>query len=286
MLIGMVENSNSEYHAGDGVSVSDLKVLMEKSPLHLWAQKYDPNRQPQKQTEALMLGTAIHCAVLEPDEFPYRFAVMPEGINASSKIGRELIKELQDEGKTPLTQEQYLVVTNTSASARRNPVVKYLLDKGGISERSIYWRDPETGVLCKMRPDYMIEPCAEFPDGIMFDLKSAEDASPAGFAKGAYNYRYHQQADWYTSGFQQTYGTSKRPPFLFGAFEKLPPFAGKVYPASVRQIELGRILNRRGLLILAECQRTGIWPGYDTDLTPLDLPPWGDKELQTLQAAA
>lgn len=284
-MIGLIQNTNEEYHSGPGVSVGDLKLLDEKSPLHLWQRKFAPDRVVE-QTEVQMIGSAIHCALLEPDQFPYRYAVIPEGITRRSNIGRDLFRELAQEGKQALTQEQYDMVKSVADAASRLPVVRYLLSRGGASEQSIYWIDRETGVLCRMRPDYMIEPCAEFPNGLIFDAKSAEDASPEGFRKASYNYRYHQQAAWYQDGFKRTYGTAEPPPFLFGAFEKEPPFAGKVYPASANQIALGAQLNRRALLRYAECERTGVWPGYSNELTPLGLPPWGENELRSLQAPA
>lgn len=285
MELGIIANSNEEYHAGPGVSVSDLKVLLHQTPLHLWARKFDPARKPQTQTPAKLLGSAIHCATLEPDDFPYRYAVVPEGIDRRSKIGKEFYQELEAGGQSPLTAEQYAAVMSTSTSLRTHPIISYLLSLHGKVEQSMYWRDKATGVICRMRPDYMIEPCSQFPNGLILDLKSAEDASPVGFAKAAYNYAYHMQAAWYPDGFQQIFGTREAPAFIFGSAEKEAPFAAAVYSASAEQIRLGRYHNRRLLEQYAQCLAADQWPGFNQEASPLALPAWGAKELDELQAA-
>lgn len=67
-----------------------------------------------------------------------------------------------------------------------------LLLKGGKAELSIFWNHPEYGYLCKCRPDYLREDLK-----VIVDYKTCIDASPEGFGRAVYNFRYHNQAEWY-----------------------------------------------------------------------------------------
>lgn len=290
MQLGIVANSNAEYHKGPGISISGLKELA-VSPLHFWSKYLDPDREPQRPTEALILGTAIHCLILEPAAFRERFAVYD--LNRRSKIGREFLDEVEAEGRTPLTPEQMHIVQCSANSLMSHPVMRHLLNMGGIVEESLYWRetvvvDGRTGevveVVCKMRPDFRIDPCDAFPNGLMLDVKSAADASLHGFSRSSYDLLYHMQAAWYPDGYQRLFGTASPPPFLFAAVEKEKPFARRIYSASEKQILLGRRKNNQLLNLYARCVHTNKWPGYPESIDPLPLPPWGDKELQDLIA--
>ena len=55
---------NEEYHRCDGVSNSMLSD-MARSPAHFQAAR----RRQREETPAMAIGTAIHCAVLEPERF-------------------------------------------------------------------------------------------------------------------------------------------------------------------------------------------------------------------------
>lgn len=281
MKLGILDSPHDEYRAHSGVAVSDLKIAKEQSWLHLWHAKFNPDREPDEPTEAMMLGTAIHCASLEPDEFPYRYEIAPEGITRRSAIGKAFFEELAAEGKTALTSEQYDVVSGSAKSIRSQPFMRHVLALDCFIEKSMVWRDPQTGIVCKMRPDLYVEPCRTFPTGLIVDVKSAADASPAGFARSAYDLLYHMQAAWYVDGYKQLYGT--RPMFVFVAAEKEAPFASAPYLAGDIQITLGQIINRRLLDQYAVCLKENRWPGYHTKPALLELPPWGAKELQDLQ---
>ena len=270
----MRQISNDEYHAGKGLSASGLKLFM-ISPSHYWAAYLDPEREPRKTTNAMMIGTAIHTATLEPEDFPHSYAVVPDGIDRRSTDGKALFAEIEASGKTPLKQDECKTIQLAAASARAHPAIARILShKKGLVESSIYWSDQETGLLCKMRPDFHIPPCEEHPHGLIFDLKSAEDASVSGFQRAAYICGYHIQSPWYSDGFQAFYGTNEPPQFLFGAVEKGAPFAVAVYAASDIFMDYGRQRIAEALDAFVECQRLNKWPGYPEEILPLELPAW------------
>lgn len=166
---------------------------------------------------------------------------------------------------TPETWDQLHAMANAVHS---HPAAGSLLTGcPGEAEKSVYWNDATTGVLCRCRPDWWRD------DNVIVDLKTTEDASPEGFAKSMANYRYDVQAAYYLDGVQQA--TGKRPKaFVFIAVEKKPPYGVGVYVLDSDSLELGRAQYQHDLRIYAECVRTGEWPGYGDKIQTISLPAW------------
>ena len=70
----------STYRAAAGVNVSSLKELA-RSPLHYRYAKDNPNPT----TSAMSLGTAAHCATLEPERFAAEFVTWTGGRRAGKE---------------------------------------------------------------------------------------------------------------------------------------------------------------------------------------------------------
>lgn len=64
--------TNAEYHADPAISKSDLD-LINRSPSYY---KYVKGN-PRVQTAAMLLGSAVHKLVLEPEDFGEEYAVAP-----------------------------------------------------------------------------------------------------------------------------------------------------------------------------------------------------------------
>lgn len=263
---------NEEYHGGPGISKSGLDLIA-KSPLHYWAAYLDPMREPREETAAMRVGTAIHTAILEPDTFLDRYRIMPEGIDRRTKKGKEeyetLIAEAAAMGATLLSADDAKTALQVAKACHAHPLAAQLLG-AGAAEQSVYWVDDETGILCKCRPDWLLE---ANPNHAILDVKSTEDASPEGFMKSAYKYRYHVQAAWYLDGVEQATGM-KADSFMFLALEKKRPYAAAFYFADEAMIEAGRVEYREALRTYADCLAADKWPGYADRLVPLSLPRW------------
>jgi hypothetical protein len=276
-LIGVLEMSNEDHHAHPAIGSSGLK-LVRQSPLHYWAAYLDPDREKREATDAMKLGTAVHTCMLEPEKIPTAFGVVPEGIDKRSKDGKALFAEIEAGGRIAIKQAEFDRALKMAAAAHAHPVSRVLFGKcKARTETSIFWVDPETGVNCKIRPDIMVEPCAQFPNGLIADLKTTEDASPSEFGRSVWNWEMYLQAFLYPEGFMQTFGTKKPPQFLWLAQEKQPPYANKYYPCGQSLSAYGEAIVRDTLEIVAECQSTGIWPGYSTAVEPLIIPGWAEK---------
>lgn len=268
--------SNAEYHGGVGLSKSGLDVLS-RSPLHYWAKYLDPNREPTEPTAAMRLGTAIHTAVLEPDEFAHRHHVAPQ-VDRRTKDGKaaweEAVAAAEAAGAELISAADAEVCRRIAAQVREHPTARKVFATGE-AEMSCYWTDRETGVLCKCRPDWLSLP-------MVVDLKSTDDASRDGFMRSAWNWRYHVQAAWYMDGIEQATG-QRVDAFVFGAFEKSAPHACAFYFADQAMLEIGRAEYRRLLRIYADCLAADKWPGYDTAVTALTVPTWALKSANDNQ---
>lgn len=269
--------SNTAYHSGHGISKSGLDLIA-KSPLHYWAAYLDPNREPRTETPAMKLGTAIHTAILEPDAFADRYRVMPEGLDRRTKAGKEIYEALlldaETNDATLISAADQQTALQIATNVRRHPLARNIL-RDGKAEQSVFWTDAETGVLCKCRPDWLLDPN---PNPAILDVKSTTDASPDGFMKSAYTYRYHVQAAWYLDGLEAATGM-KPDSFMFLAIEKEPPFAVAFYYADEAMIAAGRAEYQRHLRTFAACAASDTWPGYPSKLLPLALPKWAQITL-------
>src|SRR3954467_1940672 len=74
---GVVRGMTGEaYRASGGLSYSGLKLLA-KSPAHYFAWTRD-ERRPTIERAGQLEGSLAHCLILEPAEYPFRYAVGPD----------------------------------------------------------------------------------------------------------------------------------------------------------------------------------------------------------------
>lgn len=259
--------TNDAYHAAPGYSKSHLDKIADCG-LAYWHHYLNPDREPDEDTPATLVGSACHTAVLEPDLLDSAYKVLPD-LDLRTKAGRaerDAFKAAHP-GAVILTVDQLATAKAVRDAVYRHPVAAKLF-RGGRAEQSFFAIDPETGELVKCRTDYF-RPEA----GMIVDLKSCDDASPAGFGKSVANYRYHLQPPWYQDVLEALYGEA--PPYwVFVAVEKVPPYKIGVYFPTLEDIALGRRQARRDFLRILECKRTGNWPDYGDKVQALQLPGW------------
>jgi hypothetical protein len=281
--LGLVECTNDQYHSGPGISKSHLDAIAGASPLHYWHKYVNPERERAEPSQALIMGSAIHAIVLEPDLFTGEYMTVPADAPkratkaqiAAKKPSPDAIAsiewwaafEKENAGRIILEDEDYQTCLKIRDAVYRHPVAAGLLT-GGTAEQSFYSIDKETGELMKCRTDYMHDSGA-----MIVDLKSTEDASPNGFGKSAANFRYPVQTAWYNGVLDSCFGEHPED-WVFLAVEKKPPFAVGVYFMEYDTIARAQIAARRDFLRIVEHKRSGVWPDYGYTPTPLTLPAW------------
>ena len=268
--------SNAEYHALDYVSKSHLD-LVDKSAFHYWDRYINPDRVIPEPTKQMIIGSAFHSLVLEPDVFETEFIVeavdAPKRPTATQRNAKKPSNQTLDaiafwesfdnkaKGKTILSLEDIERLTIMKQRIVEHPAASTILNLSGVAEQSYQWKDEKTGELCKSRPDFHTD------DGtLIVDLKTTSDASELGFQKSVHNFRYHVQAGFYLRSIKEAQQ------FVFIAVETKPPYLVAVYNASTDMINAGNRVADKNLETLANCRKSGKWLGYSEEITTLDLP--------------
>lgn len=264
---GLLSMPADQYHAHYAVGHSGLLRIM-RSPAHYT--EYISN--PPAPTPAMMFGTAFHTALLEPERFADTFVVTPK-FDRRTKEGKAAVEawEAGNAGKTPLTADQMVAIEKMVANIKSHTGAAKLL-ANGLAEMSGFWIDPETGIECKCRPDFLVMD-GQAVTGIV-DVKTCCDASAEGFARAIATLGYDMQAAFYQEGFEALAGRTV--PFYFIAVEKDAPHAVAAYKASDEVIEVGRSKYRAALQLLRWCKDNDRWPAYQPngEIETINLPRW------------
>lgn len=281
--VGFWPQSNEDYHRGPGYSKSDLD-LVARSLRHYWAAKRAPDRVPKKRTDAKLLGSAVHSAILEPDLFPAEYVAMPEDAPSrptarqvrAKKPSQETLDavawwrdfESANKGKELLTADQWSACIAMRDAVHAHPIARSVLT-GGMAEQSVHALDRATGLHIKCRMDYLRDGA-----GLIGDLKTTDDASSEAFGRHAADYRYHVQCGYYRRVMREAFGEAPKY-WAFVAVEKEPPYAIGVYYVDDATADLGARMAERDLLRLAEALQADQWPDYTpAQVAPLQLPGW------------
>ncbi|ECK7420719.1 exodeoxyribonuclease VIII [Salmonella enterica] len=258
---------NEAYHAGPGVSKSQLDDIADTPAIYLWRKNAPVDTE---KTKTLDTGTAFHCRILEPEEFRKRFIIAPE-FNRRTSAGKEEEKTFLEEcartGRTVLTAEEGRKIELMYQSVMALPLGQWLVESAGYAESSVYWEDPETGILCRCRPDKIIP---EFH--WIMDVKTTADIQR--FRTAYYDYRYHVQDAFYSDGYRAQFG--EIPTFVF-LVASTTAECGR-YPVEIFMMGedaklAGQREYRRNLQTLAECLNNDEWPAIKT----LSLPRWAKE---------
>lgn len=259
--------SNVEYHAGPGLGASHLRELL-RSPLHYITSV----NSEHKETPAMRLGTATHCAILEPERFEIEYVEAPV-IDRRTKDGKAIWSELEQSGRIVLSSDEYSKVTGMAKAIRGHELASKLIS-GGVCEQSVYWDQKvscldELEILCKGRPDY-VKPLNK--GYVIVDIKTTQDASMYEFQRKAYyKYCYHLQAAHYVRGFESVTG-EKVIAFMYIAVESEPPYAISVFKAEDDYMKAGEQKTLELYELYAKCMAKDEWPSYSTGIQALRLP--------------
>ena len=274
------------------ISKSGLDKI-NKSPNQYYQYYLGPHAalfREKKKTKALLIGEVFHCALMEPHLFFKRYIVGNGNIDKRTKEGKALYyKYVQaGKGKKYIDLNVYNTALAMRAAVYNHPIANKLF-KRGTAEKIHTFVDPETGIKCKIKPDW------ETPERYLVDLKSALDASCdfsndeteyndfgqiipqiengfpvtnkkySGFPKSVFNYRYDVQDAFYSDGYGIATG-QKAEAFIFVAVEKEPPFEVSLYVLSDDIKAGGRAAYKRNLATLKQCRETNNYPGYPTKI--------------------
>lgn len=244
---------NPVYHSGPGVSKSQLDDVAISPAVLLWRKNAPVDTEKLK---ALDMGSALHCLLLEPDEFNKRFIIAPEfnrRTNAGKAEEAEFLEACANTGKTVMDAEQGRKLSLMRDSAMAHPGAKFLLEGEGRCEASIYWNDQETGELCRIRPDKFLT-----TSPLIIDVKKVADMSR--FSRHIEEFRYHVQAAMYCEGFKAHF--SEVPKFAFLAVSETIDcgrYPVRLFVPDDNDIDEGFQSFRRDLTTYHQCRTSNNW---------------------------
>lgn len=251
------------YFAEDRINCSGLKLIA-RTPAHFKYYKEHLNEKPP--TPSMILGTAVHCAVLEPDTFKDRYAIAP-ACDKRTKEGKAIWAYLVASKKLILSASDYELVEGMSQSVLKHETASKLLEKGD-PEVTIF-TDIE-GIPAKARLDW-------YRNGIILDLKTTVAADPDSFSKSCANFGYSLQCAWYLDCCDAA-GLEAHS-MIFITVENSAPYPVAIYEFDDVSIEYGRDHYRAALNKYRECIALDDWPGFPSDITTISLPPWTLRNL-------
>ena len=265
--------SNAEYRKKEGISASDLKLMMKS--MAKW--KYAQDHPEDNDSEAFLFGRAYHKLMLEPDDFDNEFIVSPK-FDRRTKEGKAAYEEFlkKAEGKDVINEETYQKLLEMQIALYNTPFVKLLIK--GEHEKSFFWEDEKTGIPCKCRPDSFGQIKENY---ICVDLKTTNDAETDHFMRDALKFGYDIQSAHYCEGLEKVY---KKPfKFIFIAQEKVAPYLVNVLEADEYFMKSGYELREKLLEDYKTARETGIYEGYMTEksgINSLSVPAWIKNGLE------
>lgn len=185
-------HGNTHLFNGPSISKSGLKWLLPAhggSPKAFWGRwQFNPDHIQQPTTDDLDFGKAVHCLLLADESFSANFVIRPsEYPDYRTKDAREWKARMQADGKTIVTPEQIEIIRRIARDAADYPMIKLGVLNGKI-EQTICWKDTETGIWLKSRPDAMAV------DGIFADLKTASKFDEDFLERQMFDAGYYLQA--------------------------------------------------------------------------------------------
>jgi len=273
----MIIESNEVYHANDAISHSKLE-LFRRRPISYYRRFVGKTLARPEATEAFRIGSAAHCAVLEPDTFWARYALRPEGIDRRTKDGKAAFAEFEAEnvGKVIIGSDELGDVREMAAAVAHHPLASQLLAAG---KPELSWRvEPVGGLALQCRTDWFNPYGCELSGGRPYvaDLKTVESLDSdafRNFERACFSFGYHRQAGFYLPLITEITGSPVFD-FFFVAVEKAEPFGVAVYRLSDAAIARGQDETITDLVRLQSCIASNVWPNLDPAFREIGLPKW------------
>lgn len=248
------------YHAIEAFSASGAKQLL-RSAAHYVASRAEP-REP---TPNMLLGTAVHRLVLEPERAG-EIVAAPD-VDRRTKAGKEAYEAFvqSSAGKLVLPAADYERAQRCAGAVREHPIAWQLFTDAQTEITSLWHRD---GVRCKARIDAV-------SGSTIVDLKTTIDASPEGVAKAIASFGYHVQEAHYRDALEAQGMFAER--FVFVFIETQAPFLVTVAEIDEHALGVGRAQVKKAFARYAALTQGEIPKeemGYEPIVHRISLPRW------------
>ena len=185
----IIDIDDPGYFRLKSIDQSQLKQFL-KNPAD-WA--YHRLNDDHKPTDAMKFGTAFHAYLLGTSDV----VSLPEGESFRSKDNQKWRDEQLEAGNIIVSYNDMQLLKRMKEGIEQTSLMPEYPDymeiiEQGTKEQCIEWKDRQTGLMLKAKPDLI-------PVGTdyLVDLKTAQNADAESFAKEVINYGYHIQTVFY-----------------------------------------------------------------------------------------
>ena len=256
--------SFKDYKALPGWGSGDLKSMRMGPPARvLWDREH-----PRKDTDATILGTAAHCAILEPDRFDAVYVQKPAGMEYRSTENKAWRDDHLAAGRVILAPDVWAHVQSIAAAFYGKPTAYRAADGALGVETSMTWKDAETSEECKGRPDF-------YDYEAVYDLKVTRDAGPRLAFKAYINGWFHQLAH-YRSGLNAN-GVEVRTGRIIAIHPDAPHYVHCI-EARIQDLDVMALENENTLKAMRACGIAGEWPGTPDTFERVEIPQYALQE--------
>lgn len=262
----MQTTSMKEYLADPGISSSLLKNIL-RSPADFKAAQL----QQSDETKATIMGTAVHCLLLEPAKFAAMYALQPADWGPKNvgdgKRQWDLFKKL-NVGRICLGFDETMLLQRISQAAAEHP--PFLALQRQYVENAFFYEDPIYGRL-KIKPDILTK------DGWVVDVKTtSKDIDDESLAKTIFFMCYHFQAAHYVYVLKKLGFDIKGFIWAFVSMDS-PAIHIVMRKASPELIAAGNTDHSHALELLKYCREHNEWPGLDHSVKSISLPTFAER---------
>lgn len=261
-----------DYNSIDALNWSTLKLL-ETSAAYMKHMCDHPDERVDK--PEYIRGRAIHCTILEPDQFAGRYEIMPTFSGKGSVAAKQAWLDELPKGVEPLKHSDYDLAWRCADVVHSNEeAIRYINE--AQCEKVITWETQ--GVKCKGRVDALTDR--------VIDLKTTRRRTMGEIEKDAAAFDYHAQLAWYHDGAVKAglIDGSKLPVAIFVSIDPSSTFVDVAIldmdaPDTVLEgvsgtLEYGRAKYRKLLNQYIGCKAANWWPGMATSPALWLLPEW------------
>jgi hypothetical protein len=190
--------SDDEYFALKAISASQIKQY-DKGAYWFWkSSPFNPDKEPEKASDALAFGKLCHCMLLEPDEVKNRFEVVDFGKTRTNKKYAEAVEAFP--GVEIVNQDEMDRAKKMIEEIGKHPLASRII-AGATAEMPYTWTDKETGLPCKCK----IDAIKRTKNGIVvIDYKTSSDIQSV--LNWPQKLQYPLQAEFYSQAVKEKYG--------------------------------------------------------------------------------
>lgn len=264
------------YHRDPSLSASGAKRLLPPNCPALFKHDRDNGGRPNKRT--FDVGHAAHAAVLGVGlevVIVQKVTKDKQRVDAddyTTKSAQEHRDAIYAEGKCPILAKEKVAVDEMALAIRQHPLAAPLLEReSGRPEVSVFWHDDTHRIDRRARFDWL--PNSDGGQVTVPDFKTTASSEPHAFSGSIFRFGYDVQAVFYTDALRAA-GIAEDVRFLFIAQETTAPYLVTVHELDAASLALGRARVDEACRIFRECNESGVWPGYSSDIELVAPPEW------------